>query len=187
MKRSARVNALTHAVIAAVVCALFAACASQFDPPRPDVLAMPSSREVFDAAQQYYRVGSERPPRDTVDQNFPRGHSVPDSDAPTMTIATLTAGPVPGPLPGKLLARITSNRDYAPMGIEQGPNILWRDSLGRVWITPRSGSSRQLYQVPRYVFRLLPGHEPSLIRVHTNSFSFVACVDDCSSGHCGMF
>jgi hypothetical protein len=151
-------------------------------------MEMPTNAQVFAAAQRHYSVRSERPPRDTTDYSLPPGHSVPENDAPIMTIATMTANPGPILFPGKILARITSSRDYKPMGIKQGPNILWRDAYKRVWITPQSnGPHEELNQVPRYIFPLEPGHEPSLLRVKTNSFAFIACLDDCGSGHCGMF
>jgi hypothetical protein len=173
-------------MIAFVAAAPVAACKSQFDPPRPD-WHMPTRAEVLEAAQNYYVAGPERPPKDTVDRNYPPGHSVPDTAAPIMSIATMMPIQVPISVPLKILAQITSNRDYQPMGIRQGRNILWRDWMGRAWITAQNGSHQPLQYVPGYVFPLVPGHEPSLYRVQTNSISFLACLDDCPSGHCGMF
>ena len=186
MKRAARSTSLTHLIIALSTITVLAACKSLFDPPH-GARELPTRAEVLEIAQNYYVAGPERPPRDTVLASYPTGHSVPDSAEPVLRIATLwpTAGPMP--LPVKLIAQITSNRDYEPMGIRQGRNIVWRDWLGRAWLTPPTGSHRQLQQVPGFVLPLMPGHEPSLYRVPTNSVSFLACLDDCPSGHCGMF
>jgi hypothetical protein len=186
MKRATWSIVTKHVIVMLCASALLAGCPSQFEPPRPGT-RMPSGAEVLDAAQNFYVAGPERPPKDTTDFSLPPGHSIAENDAPRMTIATMTASAGPTPPSVKILARITSTGDYAPMGIRQGRNIVWRDAENRAWLTPQNGSPRQLSSVPGWVFPIQPGHEPSLYRVRTNSFSFVVCLDDCGSGHCGMF
>ena len=187
MKSATRLTTLGIVVIAIPGFMLLAACASQFNPPPPGA-RMPSRAEVLDAAQNFYIAGPERPPKDTQDLSYPAGHSVSNDSAPSnITIATMRPLPVPVPLPFRFLARITSNRDYPPMGIKQGLNYVWRDWMDRAWITPVTGPDRQLEDVPGYVFPRPFIHETSLFRVQTNSVSFLVCLDDCPSGHCGMF
>lgn len=147
-----------------------------------------SQSAVLGAVDVNYEISrTERPPKDTIDNRFPPGHSVPDDSAPSMTIATMS--PItPSPL-FRILARITSSGKFPPMGIEPGKNYLWRNlSDSTVWITPANGGpNKRLVNVPGYVFRPMPGHEPGLRRVKVNSTAFVACLEGCPSGHCGMF
>lgn len=172
-------------MLAVLAASAFAGCT----PPPPPHVPTPAQLALLTEVELQYDVSpTERPPTDTTDLGFPPGHSVSDDDAPTMTIATMTLKGGFAPPRQKLIARITSNRDFPPMGIQRGMNYLWRDTLTKVaWITPRAGPDHQLEPVPGYQFQSRPEHQPSLIRVRTNSFAFVACLDDCPSGHCGMF
>lgn len=144
--------------------------------------------EVLRAADANYEISrTERPPKDTVDTHFLPGHSVSDDSVPTMTIATMT--PITPSPAFRIVARITSSGRFQPMGIEPGKNYLWRNLAdSSVWITPANGApNKQLAAVPGYVFPRMPGHQPGLYRVKVHSEAFVACLDDCPSGHCGMF
>ena len=185
MKRTRWSTRPTYLTMALAAAATLTACAGLFNPP-PDPRLL-TSTQVLEAAQTYYVPGLERPAVDTTIPNFPRGHSIPDDTSLHMTIATLTprAGPIP-PLVNAL-AQITSNRDYPPMGIRQGRNLVWRDVFGYAWITTQHGSVRLLEDVPGWKLPRPLEHQPSLYRVTTNSMSFVVCLDDCPSGHCGMF
>lgn len=187
MKRVAQLTVRGKLVLASLVGALLAGCASQFDPPLWGSRATIQGA-LLDAEEHSYVVGEERPPKDTADDAFPNGHSVPDSEAPTMTIATMTPKHW-SPFPGKIVARITSSSDFPPMGIKEGKNYIWRDVFGTAWVTPAKllSLSHKLKPVPGYEFPAVPGHQPSLYKVHVRSFSFVACLDDCPSGHCGMY
>jgi hypothetical protein len=185
MKGATRMTTASYFMTALAASAILTACPSQFS-HAPDARLL-TSTQVLDAAQNYYVPGPDRPAIDTTVGNFPPGHSIPDDPTIVMTIATMTPRPGPIPDPIRILAQITSNRDYQPMGIRQGRNLVWRDMFGFAWITTQHGSVRLLADVPGWDFPESPSHEPSLYRVHTNSISFVVCLDDCGSGHCGKF
>jgi hypothetical protein len=142
---------------------------------------------VVKAAEDDYDVAAERDPTDTTDANFPPGHSVPDNTAPKMKIATMKLKLGHAQQPFKLIARINSQGDYAPMHILKGMNYVWRDGWG-AYITPENQSDRYTLQlVPNYYFKARPEHQPSLLHVKVHSEAFVVCLDDCGSGHCGLF
>ena len=187
MKLAARLTIGGSVVIALLTGALLVGCATQFDPPLWGTRATIQGA-LLDAEQSHYLVGSERPPKDTVDHAFPDGHSVPDAQAPTMTIATMTPTGASS-FPGVILARITSTDSFPPLGIKSGKNFVWRDASGTAWLTPGApgAPSHELRLVPGYQFETVPGHQPSLYRVKVNSLAFVVCVDDCPTGHCGMY
>jgi hypothetical protein len=185
MKLAARLTTPTCLVFPLFAGLVLAGCGTtqQLYAPTPTQVALLSEAQL-----DYDVAPTERPPKDTTDRAFPPGHSVPDDDAPNMTIATMTLKPGHPPARLKLIARITSNRDFAPMGIQRGMNYVWRDTLTRAaWITPRSGPDHHLVETPGYQFASRPEHQPSLLRVAVNSFAFVLCLDDCPTGHCGMY
>jgi hypothetical protein len=187
MKPGVQVTIGDSMLVAALAGVLLAGCANQFDPPLWGTHAT-IQFALLSAEENNYVVGSERPPKDTVDQAFPLGHSVQDADTPTMTIATMTPTGS-SPFPGVILARITSTGEFPPMGIKPGKNYIWRDPSGTAWITPAiaGAPSHKLQPVPGYQFARESGHQPSLYKVKVKSFAFVACLDDCPSGHCGMY
>lgn len=167
-----------------------------------DLLPTPSQITVLDA-QDDYDAGPERAPATEADTLVPGMTLQPDDDAPTMTIATLTLKPGRVRRSRRLLARITSNKDYAPMGIAKGQNLVWRDTwdstavAAAAWhsvLTPTTRPGRPdhvLVRDPRpnrYPPSVVP-HQPRLIRLTIRSFAFVLCLDDpmCPTGHCGNF
>jgi hypothetical protein len=189
MKLAARLTAPRRLGMALLAGLSFAGCKGQVEPPNPYVFTSTQMAVLRTAEDDYDVAPSERPPKDTTDRAFPPGHSVSDNLAPTMTIATMTLKAGHLPSSRKLLARITSNRDFPPMGIQRGMNYVWRDTLSRVaWITPKGGGpDHALAPAPRYQFTPRPEHQPSLLRIAVNSVAFIVCLDDCPTGHCGMF
>jgi hypothetical protein len=136
-----------------------------------------------------------------VDPNFP-GPTVSNDEAPTMTIATLKLKPGRPRGARRLLARITSDKDYAPMGIAKGQNFVWRNSwdstavAAATWVntlTPaRAGRPDHVLTRDPRLNRYPPvgvPHEPHLLKLTVRSIAFVACLDDpiCGTGHCGNF
>jgi hypothetical protein len=188
MKLAAWLATRTCLVITPLAGLLLVGCKGQFEPPRVDVRTI-TQISVLSAATNEYDVSPvERPPKDTIDRAFPGGHSVPDDLAPSMTIATMTLKQGHAPSFPKLLARITSTGDFAPMGIRKGMNYVWRDASDTAWVTPaRPGPDHKLELTPGYQFPPRPERQPSLFRVAVNSFAFVLCLDDCPTGHCGMY
>lgn len=186
MKLGPRLTTLKCMAIGPLVVLLFAGCQSLFNPPRPE-LRLPTEAEIAQAAQTDYDFGPKRPPKDTVIPGL-TGPSVADSNAPVMTIETMTRkrSAVPNPLL-QMLARIESTGDYTPMGIRRGENFVWRDVGGTNWVSA-AGSSRP-HRLVRHVNldrRAMKPHEPGLLKVAVNSTSFVVCLDDCPwTGHCG--
>jgi hypothetical protein len=190
MRFVARSKMMAHVVIGILSGTLLTGCRNQFDPPRPMELSMTPNAVEF-AATHFYTFGPGRRSKDTTDSNFPHDHTVKDSDAPdSLTIATATEISVPFYKPFQIIAKITSvGESFPPMHIEPGINYIVRDWLGFRWIHPPSGGFHRLHQVPGWDFPIIPDHdhEPTLFRVHARSIGFVACLDDCGSGHCGMF
>lgn len=152
-------------------------------------------------AQNDYDVGSERPPVAENDPIF-AGPTAPDAAAPAViTIATMTLKPGHPRGPRQLLARITSDRDYAPLGIAAGQNFVWRNSwdsstvAAARWantITPASAGrpDHVLTRDPRLNrYPATIPHQPRLLKLAVRSIGFIVCLDDpmCSTGHCGYF
>jgi hypothetical protein len=185
MKLAARLTTPRCLVFPVLAGLLLAACSNTqqlYAPTLTQVALLTEAQHDYDVAP------TERPPKDTMDRAFPPGHSVSDDDAPNMTIATMTLKPGHAPTRLKLIARITSNRDFPPMGNQRGMNYVWRDTVTKAArITPQAGPDYHLVETPGYQFVSRPEHQPSLLRVAVNSFAFVLCLDDCPSGHCGMY
>lgn len=175
-------------------------CRSQFEPRPPESPPTPTQIAVLLAADDY-DSGPERPAIDTIDRGF-TGPTVPDNLAPNMTIATMTLRPGRPEGRRRLLARITSDGDYPPMGIRRGMNFVWRDTWANSlaaaqtwtnWVTPsRAGEpSHRLVRDPRLDrFANVAGHHtPNLLKLRVNSTGFLVCLGDpaCPSGHCGNF
>jgi hypothetical protein len=187
MKLAARLAARRGLAIAPLAGLLFVGCKSLFNPP--DVDTHTTMRiAILRVIQEDYDVSpTKRPPKDTTDRAFPPGHSVPDDQAPTMTISTLRLKSGHTASSQKPLAIIDSDGSFGPMKIRKGLNLVWLDASGQAWITPPSGADHRLERTPGYQFPARPEHEPSLLRVAVNSIAFVLCLDDCGSGHCGMY
>jgi hypothetical protein len=159
------------------------------------------TQSAIQDVQSDYSVGPERPVVLDTDPGF-RGQTIDDAAAPTMTIATLTLRPGRPRGTRQFLARITSDRDYVPLGIYEGRNYVWRNTWDSTavaaanWvnaITParRGRPDYRLTRDPRRD-RYRPfgaRHEPSLWKVTVRSVAFIVCLDDpaCPTGHCGHF
>jgi len=104
-------------------------------------------------------------------------------------------------MPGyRIIARIRSERAYAPMGIQAGENFIWRNSWDSTaagsWqtkIIPGDVSAKQ-YALTRDPRRIEYTHgdpmEPRLVRILVASEGLGVCLDDpvCQPmGHCGYF
>jgi len=188
--------------IAAVplVALLFVACKGQFYPygypGRTTAQAV-----LLEEAQNDYDFGPERAQIDTADSSFP-GPSVDDTLAPNMTIASMTLKPGRARPPRRLLARLSSDRDYPAMGIYAGVNFVWRDTWDTTAVAAATWRNRVTSSRPGHPdhdlvrdSRLdrfpstLGLHRPSVLRLRVNSIAFELCLDDpaCPSGHCGYF
>jgi hypothetical protein len=145
----------------------------------------PTRSEILTAARTDYDFGKPRPPKDTTIGRYD-GATVPDGLAPTMTIETLTLKASASPNPFyRILARIHSTGNYAPLGIVGGDNFLYRAIGGSKWITNDSSAfpHRLKHHAPLDSLAT-PPVEPMLVRITTNSIAFVACLEGCPSGHC---
>ncbi len=187
MRLAPRLRIVKCLAIGPLVGLLFVGCQSVFNPPHTE-LGLPTEAEIARAVREDYDfAGIKRPPKDTTIRDL-SGPSVPDSDAPVMTIETMTLkrSVRPNPL-FRLLARIESGGDYTPMGIRRGENFVWRDSGGNNWVSPKGSLQRhRLVRHPRLDRPPMIPHEPGLLRVAVNSTSFVVCLDGCyPAGHCG--
>lgn len=176
MRFATRLNTLKCLVIAPIIAMPLTGC-------------RPERSEILQAAAEGYVYGAKRPPVDTLIPSL-KLPSIPDSLAPdSITIETMMPKPSVRRNPFyKLIARIHSSRDYPPMGIRRGDNYLWRDILRKKWITndvdaiPHGLSEHEPFNRPE-----MKPHEPRLLRIRTNSVAFVACLDDCPSGHCSYY
>jgi hypothetical protein len=152
-------------------------------------------------AQDDYDVGPERPAIAENDPGFP-GPTAPDAAAPAViTIATMRLKPGRPRGPSQLLARISSDRDYPPLGVVAGRNIVWRNSWDSTavaaarWIntlTPAKGGKPDhvLTRDPRLNrYPATIPHQPRLLKLTVRSIGFIVCLDDpaCGSGHCGHY
>ena len=176
MRLTTRVSTLKCLVIAPLIALLLPGC-------------RPEGSEILQAAVESYDYGAKRPPVDTLIASL-RLPSIPDSLAPdTITIETMMPKPSARINPFyKLIARIHSSRDYPPMGIRRGDNYLWRDYLKKKWITNDSTALPHGLSEHEALNRSeMKPHEPRLLRIRTNSVAFVACLDDCPSGHCSFY
>jgi hypothetical protein len=170
-------------------------------PPSAPPAPTPSQSAVLDASKDY-DIGPEHSPIVQNDPAFP-GPTAPDAAAPTIiTIATMTLKPSHTRGSRRLLARITSNRDYPLLGVYEGQNFVWRNTWDSTavsapaWINTVTSTSpgkpdHTLTRDNRST-RYPPfdaAHQPSLFRLTVRSIAFVVCLDDpmCGTGHCGNF
>jgi hypothetical protein len=162
--------------------------------------SLTTSQVAVSNALDDYDVGPDRPPTTETDTGF-RGPTVQDAP-PHMTIATLTLKPGRPRGTRQLMALIKSDEAYAPMGIAEGENVVWRDTWDSTavaaerWInvvTPRKRGKpdhtlRRDPRRDRYPALSVP-HQPRLIVLSVRSFALIACLDDpsCGTGHCGHY
>ena len=158
-----------------------------------------SNAVIVRQAGTLYDFGPERRPIAIRDSGF-AGPVVSDTTAvPRMTIATasLKSGVVPPQ--ERILARIHSSGDYAPMGIHAGDNYIARSSSDTTaaaqWVTKvvSANASAMAYQLRRDARSIEYTHgeprEPRLVRITVHSVAIAVCLSDpvCSSGHCGYW
>jgi hypothetical protein len=150
-------------------------------------------------AGSLYDYGRERPPAAIKDSAFP-GPVVEDPPgAPNMSIATATLKEGVTQPPHRILARIHSSGDYAPMGIRAGDNYIWRSSWDSTkaasWVTSivpgDSAATRHTLQRDARLTEYTHGDaaEPRLVRITVHSLAIGVCLSDpvCTSGHCGYW
>jgi hypothetical protein len=158
-----------------------------------------STTGVLREAQLLYDYGPERPPVSVNDPDF-KGPVVADGRIPRMWISTavLKKGvPVPR---SRILARIRSERAYAPMGIAAGYNYIWRNSrdtsLAKRWVTQvvpvdskvRRHDLRRDERLREYTHG--DPAEPRLVILHVHSEALATCLEDLlcrPTGHCGYY
>jgi hypothetical protein len=160
-----------------------------------------SQSAVLNASNDY-DIGQERAAMVENDPAFP-GPTSPDAAAPTtITIATMTLKPSRAHGSRRLLARITSDKDYPLLGIYTGQNFVWRNS----WDTTAVSAPAWINTVtpaapgkPDHVLTRDPrpnrypaydaAHQPSLHKLTVRSVVYIVCLDDpmCGTGHCGNY
>jgi hypothetical protein len=158
-----------------------------------------SSAMLVRRARTLYEYGPERRPIAITDSAF-AGPVVPDTTAvPRMTISTATLKPGVTPPPERILARIRSSGDFAPMGIHAGDNYIARSSSDStsaaqsVTMVVSANLAASPYRLHRDARAIEYTHgdprEPRLVRITVHSFAIAACLSDpvCSSGHCGYW
>lgn len=141
-------------------------------------------------------------PRIPVDASNPSDISnpgVPESSAPTMTIAKATRANTPTPLTEEVLAKIVSDRAYPDLGVLPGDNYVWRyradsdSTKWEVWVVPDNPSHRA-EPLSRSAEHFSDGDptQPRIVRARRTAagavIAFAACLQDpvCPSGHCGF-
>ena len=166
---------------------------------RTTAISDTSSRSVIREARTLYDYGRERPPLAIRDTAY-TGPYVSDDSIPRVWIATASLkANAPRPKT-RIIARIRSERAFAPLGIVAGYNYVWRNS----WDTAA---------VARWATRIVPDDsvakphdlvrdarkheytrgmspmEPRLVRIKVHSTALGLCLDDpiCPTGHCGYY
>jgi hypothetical protein len=204
--RFAEPRTLRRLAVVSFVAMLVVGCRSQFFPrgepdPGEVPLFLTSQGLILHLANTDYDFGPKRDAIPRVDPGFP-GPTAPDSPAPHMTIETMTMKAGLVHQPPRIIARITSDRDYPLMGIYEGVNYVWRNTWDTTTVAAATWINRitsdNLGQPDHQLVRdtrlnhLPPSgthHEPSLLKLAVNSIAFELCLDDplCQSGHCGHF
>jgi len=166
----------------------------------PDTTGMtPVQVQILKEALSHYNIDkNERPPLAITDSSFP-GAAIPESEAPEMTIATMTRDTTTPRPAWRLIARITSRGDYPAMGVYKGTNFIWRSSwnnadsatwVTRVVSTSPGKAAHDLHRDPRTIeYTHGDPSQPRLVKITVHSIAFAVCLDDpmCGSGHCGAF
>ena len=186
-------------VVGLVVCsALLSGCDDSVDREPMVRLSAAEHDSVIQAADSLYDYGPERDTITVTDSAF-KGPTVDDGTIPHMTIATATLKPnMPQPA-HRIIARISSDGPYEPMGIQPGANYVDRNSWSAgdttTWVTRivsrDRATTRTLTRDARrlqYAHDLPPG-VPRLVILKVHSIALGLCFDDpgCSSGHCGYY
>lgn len=154
----------------------------------------PDPADVFALAKSYQFVDPQGP-IDPVNP-LPPGTGVKDSDAPTkITIARAVPTATPAPTGKVILALVNSDKEYKPLGIEEGDNYIYRDETDpdstkwETYMVPvKAGSNPKHMKRDKERYSEGDHTQPRLVRVLTKSLvAFGACLDDpaCQSGHCG--
>lgn len=159
-----------------------------------------ASQAAVLADKDDYDEGPERPMETENDPTFP-GPTIPDDQAPVMTIKTLKLKSGHAPGSRRLMARIHSDRDYPPMGIHDGWNVVWRDTWDTTVVASATWTTTVTPETPGEPDHVLTrdsrtdrypavaNHEPRVIKLKVHSVAFVACFEDpaCNTGHCGLY
>lgn len=158
-----------------------------------------STTDVLREAKSLYDYGPERPPVTLNDPDF-KGPVVADRTIPPMWISTATLKKGVSVPRSRILARIRSERSYAPMGIVAGYNYIWRNSrdtsVANRWVTQvvpadakvRGHDLRRDGRLREYTHG--DPAEPRLVILHVHSEALGACLEDqlCRpTGHCGYY
>jgi hypothetical protein len=177
-------------------------CSSLFHPtpeppgpgPRPDT----ARAVIVQQAVTLYDYGEERLPLGVSDPAFPGTH-VDDGTIPRMRIATARLKANTPQPSARIIARITSEGDYAPMGIRAGDNYVWRNTWRNAdsasWVTrivPRDPSGRThdlVRDYRKHEYTHERAEEPRLVLLQVRSVGLGICLDDpvCGTGHCGYY
>jgi hypothetical protein len=174
--------------------AILAAFVAQGCRPEPK----PLQRTIAQQADSNYEFGPAREAVNITDPAYP-GTVTAGLPRYPMRIATATLKPGRPPTADRIIALITSDGDYAPLGIAKGRNYVWRNSRDTAqkatWITkvvPADSAK------PDYVLHRDARHreytsgnpaEPRLVQVTVASYAFDLCLDDpaCPTMHCGYW
>jgi hypothetical protein len=213
-------SALTsRLVIAATVSLWLAACSNDTqrnaaaDSTKPVTVAAakgmapPDKDAILTSARNDYDYETpERSPDDADNPNDITNGGVPAGQAPTMKISKATRkSPVSSPTE-EVLARIVSDKPYAPLGIIAGTNYLWRDrndpdhGKWKVYMIADDATTKP-NKLKRSNAEYVksddsgphPHTQPRIARAtkrknaRVDSFAFGVCLEDpvCGTGHCG--
>lgn len=158
-----------------------------------------SDTAILEEARTLYDYGKERPPVAVRDTAFP-GPYVSDDAIPRVWIATASLKRNTRRPKTRVIARIRSERSFAPLGLIAGYSYVWRNSWDTAaverWTTriipdDRSAKPHDLVRDARkheYTRGMSP-LEPRLVRIKVHSTALGLCLDDpiCPTGHCGYY
>ena len=158
-----------------------------------------SGTSIIAEARKLYDYGKERPPVAVRDTAY-LGPYVSDDSIPRVWIATASLKPGIRRPKTRIIARIRSERAFAPLGLIAGYNYVWRNSWDTAavarWTTrvvpdDRSAKPHDLVRDARnheYTRGMSP-LEPRLVRIKVHSTALGLCLDDpiCPTGHCGYY
>jgi hypothetical protein len=204
--RLAEQPTLKRLAVVSLVAVSFVGCRSLFFPrgePDPGGISERTTTQalILSEANRDYDFGPELPAVSRIDRTFP-GPTAPDSAAPTMTMAVMTLKAGVARPPQRIIARITSDRDYPLMGIYEGVNFVWRNTWDSTAVAAATWENRVTSDNPGLPDHVLvrdarlnqfpptgTQHTPSILKLSVNSIAFEACLDDpvCPSGHCGYY
>lgn len=158
-----------------------------------------SSGAIISEARKLYDYGRERPPVSVRDTAYP-GPYVSDDAIPRVWIATASLKRGTPQPKTRIIARIRSERAFAPLGLVAGYNYVWRNSwdttaasrwISRIIPDDRATKPHDLVRDARHheYTRGMSALEPRLVRIRVHSTALGLCLDDpiCPSGHCGYY